>query len=274
MSLNRFQIRPYTPDDGAQVDDLLLQAFAGFEADFPGSAEALALGATRLAQTGHRFLVADDGHGLAGAVRWSEAEGVATLDLLVAGVTHAGRALVRAIERAAQDHGLRLLRARVPEGDGPLELYFSRMGYFPIARELDGDRPRLLLEKRLPLLTVREQRRSDAAAIAALTGEDPWPFEQGVRPGWFVLSDGERVAGAVAVQDTRTGLGRVTEPALADPYRGRGLEVWMLERAAIYAGTGAFHTIEAPADGALKAYERDLEERRWFKDGDRYVKRL
>ena len=273
MSLKSFAVRPFRPDDAVAVDDLLAQAFAGFEEEFPGSGDALALGAARLAQTGHRLLVAEDGHGPAGAVRWSDEEGVATLDLLASAATHAGRALVRAVERAAQDHGLRLLRARIPEGDTALDVYFSRLGYLPIAREM-GDSPRLLLEKRLPLLTVREQRRSDAAAIAALTGEDPWPFEQGVRPGWFVLADGERVAGAVAVQDTRTGLARVTEPALADLYRSRGLEVWMLERAAIYAETGAFHTIEAPAGGALKKYERELEERRWFKDGDHYVKRL
>ncbi|MFN0145128.1 MAG: hypothetical protein ACKVT1_01345 [Dehalococcoidia bacterium] len=273
MSLSVFTVRPFLPGDAATIDDLLLQAFGGFEEEFPGADEAIALGATRLAQTGHHLLVAEDAQGTAGAVRWAEEEGVATLDLLVSGATHAGRALVRAVERAAQDRGLRLLRARVPEGDTPLEAYFSRIGYLPIAREA-GAQPQLLLEKRLPLLTVREQRRSDAAAIAALTGEDPWPFEQGVRPGWFVLADGERVVGAVAVKDTRTGLAQVTEPALGDLYRGRGLEVWMLERAAIYAGTGAFHTIDAPATGELKVYERDLEERRWFKDGDRYVKRL
>jgi GNAT superfamily N-acetyltransferase len=171
-----------------------------------------------------------------------------------------------------QDRGIRFLRMRVPE-QGPLPEYFGRMGYLPVAHE-PGPRPQAILEKRLPLLTVREQRRSDAAAIAALTGEDPWPFEQGTRPGWFVLADGERVVGAVAVRDPKTGVAEVREPVVEEAYRRRGLEVWMLERSAIYAETNGFHTIQVAATKAIDGYERDLEERRWFKDGAQYVKRL
>jgi GNAT superfamily N-acetyltransferase len=268
----RFTTRQYGQDDATAVDDLLQQGFAGFEDDYPGSADALELGAARLAQTGNRLLVAEDLDGIAGVVRWRDEDGVGWLDLLVSGVTRAGRALVRAVEQTMQDRGIRFLRMRVP-GDGPLAEYFGRMGYLPVAHE-GGQRSQVVLEKRLPLLTVREQRRSDAAAIGALTGEDPWPFEQGVRPGWFVLADGERVVGAIAVRDPKTGVAEVCEPALDDAYRGRGLEVWMLERAAIYAETNGFHTIQVAATKAIDGYERDLEERRWFKDGDLYVKRL
>ena len=64
---------------------------------------------------------------------------------------------------------------------------FARWGYLPISRETgewaDREQVLLTLEKRLALLTVREQRREDATAIGELTGQDAWVFEQGARPG-------------------------------------------------------------------------------------------
>ncbi|MCC6381063.1 MAG: hypothetical protein IT304_01065 [Dehalococcoidia bacterium] len=266
--MQTFAVRPFQADDSAAGDGVLATAFAGADAAFPEAHDARTLGLARLAQTGHRVLVAEDAAGLAGVVRWREEEGLAWFDLLAAARAGAGPVLVRAVERAAQDGGLRLVRTRVPAGSRCAG-FLGWRGYVPVAREAGaaGRAPRLVLEKRLPLLTVREQRRSDADAIAALTGEDPWPFTQGQRPGWFVLADGERVAGAVAVREASRGTGEARGPWLAPAYRGRGLEAWMLERAALYAETNGMVTVAAAASAALDALRRELEERRWFREG-------
>ena len=187
-----FLTREFAPEDASAVDELWVRAFGGYEEDFPGSAEAVERGAVVLAQTGNRLVVAEvefKGR-VAGAARLWADDGVGWFDLLAASVTGAGKALVRRMERDAQDAGIRWLRTTCPDYR-PLPDYFSRIGYQTVGRVNEL----LTLERRLPLLTVREQRRADAAAISALTGEDPWPFEQGHRPGWFVLADGERVAG-------------------------------------------------------------------------------
>ncbi len=266
----KLSTREFEPDDAGSVDGLWGEAFGAFAAAFPGAAGALSGGALVLAQTGAAILVAEDDRGLAGAVRYREEDGIASIDLLASYLPGAGRALVHAAERRAQDHGVRLLRCEVTADDSVLEAYFGRMGYLPVARSATT----VALERRLPLLTVREQRREDAAAIAEIAGEDPWPFEQGARPGWFVLADGQRVVGVVSVRERAMGVAAVRTPVLVDGYAGRGLDVWMIERAAIYAGTNGFHTLEVAATPELKAQERDLEERRWFPDGDRFVKRL
>jgi predicted N-acetyltransferase YhbS/GNAT superfamily N-acetyltransferase len=266
-----FNVRRFLPADAPAVDDLLQQGFGGFEEHFPGAAEALAMGATRLAQTGHDILVATDEAGLAGVVRFREVDGIGWFDLLVSGAPGAGRALVRAVERNAQDLGVRLLRVQTPD-DPVLDGYFHRLGYLPVWRDV-GSR-QVVYERRLPLLTVREQRRSDAADIGRLTGEDPWQFEQGLRPGWFVLADGERVVGVIAVREARPGVAAAREPVVQAGYEGRALEVWMLERVAQYAETNGFYTISAPHTPALKKYERELEERRWFPEGELFVKQL
>jgi hypothetical protein len=166
------------------------------------------------------------------------------------------------------------VRTRIPEV-GILEDYFARRGYVGISRETapEGER-KLVLEKRVPLLTVREQRRSDAEAIEALTGEEAWLFEQMPRPGWFVASDGDRVVGAIAVKDGGGGLAKVMEPALAAGYERRGLEVWMVERAAYYAETNGYHSAELPLSAVTGPLERALEDRRWFVEGERYVRRF
>jgi hypothetical protein len=156
-----------------------------------------------------------------------------------------------------------------------VEAFFSRHGYVPFSRERSEDgTPILRLERRLPLLTVREQRRSDAAAIGAITGEDTWMLEQHALPGWFVASDGEKVVGSINVSDAGGGNGRISVPRLLDSYRGRGLEVWMVERASVHAETGGYHTLSLRADPTLEPLKRELEDRRWFRDGGEYVKRL
>lgn len=269
-------VRPFAPDDAAEADRLLREAFSGFEAEFPGSDEAVAAGTALLAQTGSSFLVAETSGQVEGVVRWWRDEGVTWFDLLVCAYPWGGHRLIAAVEARAQDAGNRLVRLRAP-GGGVLEEYFGRAGYLPVMRHGSEDAPQVTMEKRVPLLTVREQRRSDASAIAALTGEDPWPFEQGHRPGWFVLADGERVTGAIAVRDAGNGVARMRGPWLADGYRGRSLELWMAERGAQYAETNGHVAAELPAAG-LKGLQRDFEDRRWFveeRPGEpMFVKRL
>ncbi|MCC7365606.1 MAG: hypothetical protein IT303_14670 [Dehalococcoidia bacterium] len=227
-----------------------------------------------LAQTGHRIIVALDGAQVAGLVRFREDEGIAWFDLLCGDVVGAGRELVRAVGRVAQDRGLRLSRANVPE-DSRLPDYLGRLGYGPIGRvKGPGGAPWLTVERRLPLLPVREQRRSDAAAIGALTGEDPWVFEQGTRPGWFVLADGDLVAGVVAAKADRTGQAEARVPVTRPGYGGRGLEVWMLERAATWAETNGATSIRVPVAPVLEPLKRELEDRRWFREGDVFAKKL
>ncbi|WP_322795210.1 GNAT family N-acetyltransferase [Tepidiforma sp.] len=238
----------------------------------PGAPRDAAEAAT-MVQTGQAFLVAEDADGIAGAVRWRDEEGVGWFDLLVSLEPWAGRELVRAVERRAQDRGLRLLRCRAPEGSG-LAGYFGRMGYLPVGRDRAEGEVLLVLERRLPLLTVREQRREDADAIAALTGEDPWPFAQGARPGWFVLADGEKAAGVVAAKVGRSGTGEIRPPVVAPGYRGRGLEGWMLERACTWAATHGAVRCAVAATPELLALRRELEDRRWFLEGDRFVREV
>lgn len=220
-----------------------------------------------MTQTGHAFLVAD-GETLSGAVRHHDEEGIGWFDLLVSGRPWAGVHLIRAVERGCQDRGIRLVRAYCPD-TGVFPDYFSRLGYLPIGRRNSADgQPELLLERRLPLLTVREQRRSDAAAIGALTGEDPWVFEQGARPGWFVAADGDRVVGVTQVSDAGAGVARIRPPLLSAGYDGRSLELWMLDRAAIYAETNGYHTAELEAAPVLDAVRKGLEDRYWIRERD------
>jgi len=227
----------------------------------------------RMVQTGHAFLVAEISGAITGAVRFADEDGITWFDLLVGGAPGAGRALIQAVMRGAQDRGIRLVRARVPDR-WPLPAYFGRAGFLPVGRETDtgtGD-PVLVVERRLPLLTVREQRRADAEAIGELTGEDPWVFEQGARPGWFVAADGDRVVGAIACRDAGGGLARIDEPRLRDGYSGRLLDVWMIERAAMYAETNGYHTAEIAASERLRPVRKALEDRYWVLDGERMVR--
>jgi GNAT superfamily N-acetyltransferase len=264
--VSAFTFRIATTDDAAAAAALFARSgLAGAPAS-PAEFE-------RMTQTGHAFLVAERDAALAGLVRFHDDEGITWFDLLVSGVPGAGRALLHAVVRGAQDRGLRLARTRVPD-HRPLPEYFSRAGFLPIGRETDAEtgEPLLVVERRLPLLTVREQRRADAAAIAELTGEDPWVFEQGARPGWFVAADGDRVVGAIACRDGDGGVAAISEPVLRDDYRGRTLEVWMIERAALYAETNGYHTAGLPAAPSLERLRKELEDRFWYLDGQRYVR--
>lgn len=224
----------------------------------------------RMTQTGHAFLVAEREDAIKGAIRFHDNEGIGWFDLLVSARPWAGAELVRAVERSCQDRGLRLARAYCPD-EGTLPDYFSRLGYLPIGRRTGEDgRPELLLERRLPLLTVREQRRADAEAIGALTGEDPWVFEQGARPGWFVAADGDRVVGVTQVADAGGGLSTIRPPILSPGYAGRSLELWMLERATTYAETNGYHTAELQAAPSLEPLRKALEDHYWIRDGQIY----
>lgn len=271
---NGVTVRQATEEDASALAGIYAAVRGYYPADFVEGMDLSAGEIATLLQTGHAFLVAEwDGSAVAG-VRHREEEGIASFDLLASIRAGGGRALVAAIERGAQDHGVRLVRTRISDA-GVLLDYFGRRGYTGISREpREGGGTTLLLEKRLPLLTVREQRRNDADAIAGLTGEDPWFFEQMARPGWFVASDGERVVGVISVRDGGGGVARLVGPVLATAYEGRGLELWMVERAAFYAETNGYHTGELSATAELRRHQRMLEDRRWFREGDVYVRRF
>jgi predicted GNAT family acetyltransferase len=272
-----FTTRAATPDDAEAVAVLIDRAFRSQRALFPEALEAdTAAGFSVLLQTGHAFLLAEAGESLAGAVRHRDDEGIVYFDLLAAAIVGAGRELTRAVDRLAQDRGIRLVRTRIPE-TGRLADIFARWGYLPIARRpaKEGDGlTQLELEKRVPLLTVRDQRRADADAIARLAGIDPWPFTQGVRPGWFVLADGDRVAGVISVRDGGDGTAEITSPCISRGYGGRGLDAWMLERAATYAETNGYHSARTAATESFVAQSRTMEERRWFREGDTFIRRF
>ena len=262
--MGRFLVRAAAVEDAGAIAALLASAFP--EPDDPPEARtATAESVGILLQTGHDILVANDADTVVGAVRRRESDGITWFDLLASRCPGAGRAVVRGVETAAQDRGLRLIRIECPDAY-PLPDLFGRWGYLPVGRTraAPGLTESLTLEKRLALLTVREQRRTDAAAIAAITGEDPWPYEQGHRPGCFVLADGDRVTGVITVRDDRMGTAEIAEPAILEPYRGRGLELWMIDRATIHAETRGFHTATLPATPFTRALQRDLEDRRWF----------
>ncbi len=252
--------RTAEPEDAAAVASLYSSSPL---AAAPRTASAFEL----LLQTGHTFVIAEADGEVDGAVRWWADEGIGWFELLASWRPWAGAELVRAVERACQDRGIRLLRCRCPDED-IFAAYFARLGHLPIGRAAGTDgEPELLLERRLPLLTVREQRRADAAAIGAITGEDPWVFEQGALPGWFVTADGERIVGVVSCADAGRGLARVGPPVLLPAYRGRGIELWMIDRATEYAETNGFHTAELDAVSALEPLRKGLEDRYWVLDG-------
>jgi hypothetical protein len=219
---SRFLVRPAEEDDPASIAALLAAVRDYYPARFVHGFDIGAEEVARLMQTGHSFLLAEREGRLVGAVRHRQEDGIAWFDLLASAEAGAGRALVAAVERLGQDRGLRLVRTRIPDVE-IVEAYLGRRGYVGISREQGDDgEPALVVEKRLPLLTVREQRRADAEAIGALTGEDPWPFEQMARPGWFVASDGERVVGAIGVSGGGGGVARMSVPVLVEDTRDGG----------------------------------------------------
>jgi len=276
--VSHFAARRATLDDTTTIATLLGRCVRGREGILPGGHLPTAADVATILQTGNELIIATDAGGRAvGVVRLWADEGVEWFDLLVSAAPGAGRHLVHEVERRAQDSGLRIVRAKLP-GDERLVRAFQRWGYMPIARDDSKGRPVLTVERRVPLLTVREQRRDDAARLAALTGEDPWPFEQGARPGWFVLADGERIGGALAVRDGGSGNATCEVPVLMDEYRRRGIELWMLDVAVRYASTRGFHTLTLASRPETDRFVRDLEDRKWHLEGrpggGRYVRQL
>jgi ribosomal protein S18 acetylase RimI-like enzyme len=267
--IGRFEIRQADQDDAAAIARLLgsIEPSAA-PRDVPRSAADV----ERMLQTGHLFLVAEREGMVCGVVRKSEDEGVAWFDLLASAVPGAARALVRSVEMAAQERGLRLARSRVP--DGRLVDYVGWLGYFPVSREAVDGVPILVMERRLPLLTVRDQRREDAEFIAEMTGLDSYAFELGARPGWLIAADGDRAVGVVWVSDAGGGEGEIATPVLLASHRGRGLELWMLERAVFHAEHAGYHTARVQTDEWLAPLTRELEERGWHRDGATFVRRL
>lgn len=269
-----FIVRRASVEDATALAALTVDSGLG-ESGAPFALDAADAGwIARGLQTGQAMLVVERHGAVVAMARHGEDEGVAWFDLLASRRPGAGWTLVRTIEMAAQDGGLRLVRCRIPDAPD-LEDYFGWLGYLPVARERTADDVALLvLERRLPLLTVREQRREDATTIAELTGRDPYPFELGHRPGWFIVADGDRVAGVAWVSDAGGGLGRAEPPVLLDRYRGRRLEPWIFERLAYHGAHAGFHTLVAARDEWLDAAARELEERGWHRLGDEYVRRL
>lgn len=278
LAVKGFTVRPAGPDDAPAAAALYAHAVSTPEGeaalpDAPRTPAAFAV----MIQTGSAFLLAERETRVAGAVRHWDADGIGWFDLLAASTAGAGPALIRAAEMGAQDRGLRLLRARIPDG-GRLPDAFLRWGYLPVAREAAGTHgatvAMLVVEKRLPLLTVREQRRADAPAIGELTGDDPWVYEQGARPGVFVVSDGERVVGFISIRDSGSGLAQITPPVLLESYRGRGIDAWMVERCATYAETNGYHTAELAITPGTEPMRRTLEDRLWQHEPPNYIKRF
>lgn len=269
-----FFIRPATPDDAEAATTVLRAAFTELASTFPESANITTADFKVLMQTGRAFLVAVTGEEpnetVVGVVRHWDKEGIAGFDMLAAAEVGAGKALVGAIERLAQDAGIRLVNTEVPQASR-LDSYFGMRGYMPIARETvnvaGNDIAFLRLQRRLPLLTVRKQRREDAAVIGELTGEDPWVFEMNPRPGAFVAADGDTVVGFVQAKDEGGGVSLITQPVMLAAYEGRGLDVWMAEHAATYAETNGAHTVELAATAAMDAVGRTLEDRGWTREG-------
>jgi hypothetical protein len=71
-----------------------------------------------------------------------------------------------------------------------------------------------------------------------------------------------------------SGRAEIAAPVLAEEYRGRNLELWMIDRASRYAETRGFHTASLPATDATNRLGRDLEDRYWHRDGAVYVRRF
>lgn len=249
-----------TPDEAAECAALL-------DGRFPGETSTSAEIAGWM-QTGWEVFGARAEGVLAAVARhWSE-EGIDHFDHLASARPWAGLALVRFLARHAQDRGIRLVRTEAPD-EPVFEDYLGYSGYRPVGRREAADGSALLVfERRVPLLTVREMRRSDADDLARLTGSHPWDFEQRIRPGWFVLADGDSFAGFISVKETTPGLGMVANPVLLEGYSGRRLELWMVERVAHYAETHGIHSLELATDGAIESLARDFEDAGWARSGD------
>lgn len=228
----------------------------------------VSLGAVRRHwQTGSTYLVAERSGVVAGVVRTWEVDGSLVAGSLAATVGNAGRALVEAAERLAQDRGLRWVRIPFAEECGVLPLV-QRWGYQLVSRERRATAggtqwTRLVGEKRLRLLTVRPARRGDEDALEALG------ITSGL-PSVTVAVDGERIVGAGYVMLRGQVEAELILPVVAPGYESRGLEAWVAEVAArtlAMAGRVRLMTLREP-------FPDDLGARGWHEHGPHYVREL
>lgn len=269
----RFLVRGASSEDASALAELIRKAFGDLLEAYPAAAEAADAGRLALLlQTGAKMLVAEDDRGAAGTVRWWREEGVAWFDLLASRRPFAGRTLVRAVERLARDLGLRLCRAAVLEGSRA-ERAFSFWGYFPVQRRQERGRSFLVMERRLPLLTVREARREDAEVLSRLTGRDPWFFATMRPPGWYVAADGDAVVGVCWVERGGTEWS-VGDLIVLPEHEGRGLEAWLLEWAAFYAATHGAERLRVQRSPLLERHAPELEARGWRPEADAFLRDL
>ncbi len=267
-------MRGATLDDVPALAELISTAYGDLLHAYHAAAEAadprqLAL----LLQTGAEMLVAEDGRGLAGTVRWWREEGVAWFDLLASVRPGAGRALVRAVERLAKEIGLRVSRAAVLEGTRA-ERAFLFWGYHPVQRRQEQGRSFLVMERRLPLLTVREARREDADVLSQLTGRDSWFFATMRPPGWYVAADGDTIVGVCWVERGSGSTWSVGGLVVLPEHEGRGLEAWLLEWAAFFAATHGAEYLRAPRSPLLERHAPELEAHGWRSLSDGFVRDL
>lgn len=268
--MNAFHVRQAAPEDAPRAAEVLALAYQGREEQFREIPELDAARIEMLLQSGADLLVAEAEERVVGVVRRWQDDGIAWLDLLAASRAGAGRALVRAVEHGAQDRGCRTVRLETPDLYGLPDL-FQRWGYSPVSRSVKEGTSLLTMEKRVPLLTVREQRRGDGPFIERLTGRDAWLFDQQPQAGWFIAADGEHSAGVVWSRDRGSGVAGIATPLLVPGYEGRGLDVWMIERAALWAETNGFHTLEVELDETTRPLERTLEDYGWHVEAARGV---
>jgi hypothetical protein len=221
-------------------------------------------------QTGTRFIVAEAAGELVGVARYREEEGAVVLDALASARAGAARSVVHAVERLAQERGLRWVRIEAAEECGVGEL-FPRWGYQPVARSrmqageggITREWTRLVFEKRVRLLTVRPARSDDQLALAAL-GVD-WPAASVT-----IIDDGGVVAGAVRTSRRGFGEGELGRPVIAESHRGRNLEAWLAEVAARSAATNGMALLHARSE----EWPQDLLARGWREEPGGYVREL
>lgn len=221
----------------------------------------------RHSQTGSVYFAAETAGEVVATCRCWEEDGSLWVGALAAAVPGAGRAVVDAAERHAQDAGLRWVRIAFPEESRAATL-LRQWGYQVVSRgqmETPAGEPwtRLVAEKRLRLLTVRPGRRGDEDALDAL-GAAAAPQV------CTVALDGDRLVGAVAVQPSGQTDALLGVPVLLAGYEGRGLEAWMAEVAARTQAMAGRYRLLAPRD----SYGDGLTARGWREEGPYYVRDL
>ncbi len=265
-----FNVRTARPEDDAAVAGVITRAFDEHR-DLYDVSRWMPVETVRTHfQTGSLFFLAERSDRPAGACRAWERDGIYWISALASLQPGAGRALTEAVERAAQDSGIRLVRFEGPEELG-LDALFERWGYRVVSRErrpagVDGmlrEWTALTFEKRVRLLTCRPGRHGDEAALAGL-GIDAAPASI------TVAVDGDEIVGAVRIQRRNSMEAELSDCRLAPGYEGRGLDLFLATVAAR----------SAAIDGMLRLYVHrsgwpgTLVSRGWQEEGDWYVREL